>query len=271
LIFLKKLIFFMTIVLCLIAVSSLLAVDVKEDGTSVIITTTGYEVHWKKAAQMGYHQAFVAGSKDTIIGTAGRAFYHSGQYGGNWYDWGGMSEWKLVSKGGGKAVVDFTSKDGTSKQFTCRATYYDSAPYIKHELTVTALADVTSFESGHSPMFEVNVDMKGMKAINQPYPHGYYWTDTAYGALYGPDAQSADLSLWGTRDPGRMQLNHDNQKKNLKKGETQTITYYLAFGKGGEKEAEALTAKVTNDPGSGKAVSPEGSLSTTWGEIRSGR
>ena len=268
----KKLIYFLTIILCLIIVSSLLAVDVKDEGTSIIITSAGYELHWNKSAQMGYIQAFVAGSKDSIIGKAGRSFYHSCQYGGNWHDWGGLSEWKVVEKGGGKAIVNFTSKDGGSKQYVCRVTYYDSVPYIKHEVTVTNTggADVTSFDSGHCPMFEVNVDTDGMKIFLQPFPYGVYWTeDGYYGAIYGPDAERSELTEWGGRNPGRMHLIHDNQKKNLKKGDSATVTYYVAFGKGAEKEGTALASKVKDEP-SGKAVSSQDSLSTKWGWIRAG-
>jgi hypothetical protein len=268
----KKSIYLLAFCLFLAITVPAIAVDVKEDATSVIITTAGYEVHWKKAAQMGYHQAFVAGSKETIIATAGRAFYHSGQYGGNWYDWGALQKWEISKKETGKTIVKYTADDGGQKAYSVLATYYDSVPYIKHEITITNTkdAELDVLQSGHTPMFEVGVDMTGMKVFAQPYPYGSYWTKSGFfGALYGPKAQSADLSLWGTRDPGRMQLTHDNLNKKLKKNESFTFTYYVAFGKGGEKEATDLASKVQTEPAT-TAVSSKDALSTTWGHIRSG-
>ena len=267
----KKLL--ITFVMILAISSSLMAVDVKEEGTSVIVKTAGYEVHWNKGAQMGYMQAFVAGSENSIIGVAGRAFYHSGEYGGAWHDWGGLQKWETVEKGGGKAVVKYISSDGVSKEFTCIATYYDSVPYIKHEFTVKNIGNdaISSFQSGHSPMFEVNTDVEGMQANAQPFPYTVYWVkDGYYGGLYGPDAKEAVFMEWAPRNPGRMHLVHDNQAKQIKKGETSTIVYYVAFGKGKMKEAVALANDVQKEPSGGKAVSSQDSLSTKWGWIRAG-
>ncbi len=87
----RRLLLFSSIVLCWGIVFPLLAVDVDEDGSYVIIETPLYKVHWKKAAQMGYMQAFVGGSQDSIIGVDDRAFYHSSDYGG-WKDWGSSPE-----------------------------------------------------------------------------------------------------------------------------------------------------------------------------------
>jgi hypothetical protein len=265
----KKLMFFSAVVLCLGVALPLPAVDVSEDNTYVIIETDGYKVCWKKGAQMGYMQAFVAGSPNSIIGTDGRAFYHSSDYGGGWKDWGALLDWETVERGGGKAVVRYESKDAGSKEYTCIATYYDSVPYIKHELTVTATGAVTSFESGHEPMFEVNTDMEGMQSFTQPFPHAVYWTEDGYfGATYGPEAGSASVAEWGARNPGRMQLVHNNLGKQLKKGDSATITYYVAFGEGGANEATDLAADVQKEPAPGKAVSPVGTLTTTWGRVR---
>jgi len=152
----KKLLLFSSVVLCLGISLPLLAVDVDEDGSYVIVETALYKVCWKKAAQMGYMQAFVGGSQDSIIGVAGRAFYHSSDYGG-WKDWGALTNWEIVEEGGGKTVVKYESRDAGQKEYTCIATYYDSVYYIKHEVTVTAAGAVTSFQSGHEPMFEVNI------------------------------------------------------------------------------------------------------------------
>lgn len=267
----RKLLFLLSFLMLLSLSLPLLAVDVDDDNTSVIIKTQGYEVHWNKAAQMGYMKAFIGDSEDTIIGNAGRAFYHSGEYGGAWHDWGALKEWEVLEQGGGKAVVQYISNDGASKEFTCVATYYDSVPYIKHEVTVKNVGNdaLKSFQSGHSPMFEINLQNEGMQSSAQPFPYVVYWMkDGFYAGLYGPDAQEARKIDWNGNAIGRMDLVHDNQGKNIKKGETSTIVYYVAFGKGGQEEAVDLAKDVQKEP-SGKAVSPAGSLSTTWADIKS--
>lgn len=266
----KKMSFILAIGLCLAFVMPLLAVDVSENATHVIIKTKGYEAHWKKAAQMGYVQVFVGGSKETIVGTAGRAFYHSGEYAG-WKDWGALKTWKVVEKTATKAVVSYISNDGGAKDYDVTCTYYDTVPYIKHVVKITNTGDAVmpSFKSGHSPMFEINTDIAGMNVYKEPFQYAVYWTKSGfYGGLYGPDAQEARKMAWAPRDPGRTDLVHDNQSKDIKKGESSAITYYVAFGKGGENDAKALASKVKEEPPT-TAVSPEDTLTTTWGYIRS--
>ena len=269
----KKLVYFLPVMFCLGAVSPLLAVDVDDDAKYVIIQTQGYTVHWNKAAQMGYMQAFVAGSEDSIIGTDGRAFYHSSNYGGGWKDWGALLDWEVVEESPGEAVVRYESRDAGSKEYAVIASYYDSVPYIKHEVTVTNAGNdaIISFESNHEPQFEVNLDIDGMKNFTQPFPHIVYWVGDYFGAVYGPEAGTSSVGEWNGRNPGRMQLGHNNLGKNLKKGESATITYYVAFGEGGEKGAVDLAGDVQKEPAvGGKAVSPVSGLATTWGRIRAG-
>jgi len=268
----RKIVFILVAVLCLGVALPLLAVFVDEDNKYVIIETELYKVHWKKQAQMGYIQAFVEGSDESIIGESGRAFYHSSDYGG-WKDWGVLLEWEILEEIPGKAVVQYTSIDGGNKLYTCVAYYYDSVPYIKHEVTVTADGGaVTSFQSGHEPQFEVNVIIEGMKASAQPFPHAVYWTESGFfGATYGTEAQSSSAGEWDGQNPGRMELNHDNHAKNLKDGDSATITYYVAFGKGNADDGDELANEVQEEPGTGQAVSPVGALTSTWGRIRAGR
>jgi len=270
-ILMRKLLLFSSIVLCLVTILPLLAVDVDEDGSYVIVETALYKVSWKKAAQMGYMQAFVGGSQDSIIGVAGRAFYHSSDYGG-WKDWGALLNWEIVEEGGGKAVVRYESRDAGQKEYTCDATYYDNAPYIKHEVTVTNSGNtaVVSFASDHEPQFEVNTDIDGMKSFTQPFPYVAYWIGDYFGAVYGPEAGSASVGEWDGRNPGRMQLGHNNLGKNLDQGDSATITYYVAFGTGGEEDATDLATEVQKEPAPGQAVSPAGQLTITWGRIRAG-
>jgi hypothetical protein len=66
-----------------------------------------------------------------------------------------------------------------------------------------------------------------------------------------------------------MDLVHDNLGEGLKDGDSATITYYVAFAKGDANDANELALDVTKEP-AGEAVSPEGSLATTWGWIRAG-
>lgn len=125
-----------------------------------------------------------------------------------------------------------------------------------------------SFVSGHEPMFEPNMDMDGMATFDTPFPHACWWVNGGFVAIYGPEAGSADLSERGGRNPGRMGLNHDNLATMIGNGESASVTYYVAFGPGGENEAHALADQVELEP---SAVSPTGSLTTTWGKIRAGQ
>jgi len=259
----KRLLFLLAIVLFLGVISSALAVTVDEDDKYVIVETKLYTAQWNKPAQMGYMQAFVGDSDESVINESGRALYHSSDYGG-WKDWGALVDWEILEEGGGKAVVQYSSKDGGSKEYTCVAYYYDSVSYIKHEVTVTADGGaVTSFQSGHEPMFEMAGTNVGIQVFTDPFPHVAYWTGDFFGALYGPDAQEA-------RNHGtRMDLLHDNLGENLKNGDSATVTYYVAFGVGDADSANELAPDVTDEP-AGDAVSPADSLTTTWGWVRAG-
>jgi len=253
------------------------AVDVDEKGKdqsgrqAVVIKTKQYEVHWKKGAQMGYSAAFWGDSKESIIGGGqGRNLYHSSNYAG-WKDWGALIDVEVLEKGGGKAVVKYVSSDGLNKEYTCVATYYDDVNWIKHEVTVTAKgADVTSFQNGHEPMFEPRTPLvKDFKQWATPYPHVAYWTTEGhFAALYGEKATNARaFPAWAPN--GRMDLVHDGLGKKVKKGETsEPIVYYIAFGEGKDKEADALTEKVLQEVKPG-TVSSYRKLSITWGDVKS--
>jgi len=259
----------------LLSLQLVFAVDVDEKGKdhtgkqAVVIKTDQYEVHWKKEQQMGYSGAFWGDSKDSIIGVGGRHLYHSSNYAG-WKDWGGLTDVKVLEKGGGKAVVQYESFDGQNKEYTCVATYYDNANWIKHEVTVKAKgADVTSFESGHEPMFEPRSPLvKGFKKWVAPYPHVAYWTEEGtFAALYGEKATDArDFPAWAPN--GRMDLVHDGLGQKVKKGEeSEPIVYYVAFGEGKDKEADALAPEVLKEV-KAHDVSPQRKLATTWSEIK---
>jgi hypothetical protein len=262
----RRVILLLVVVLSLGFVLPAVAVMVSEDDNYVIIENDIYELHWKKAEQMGYMQAFIGGSSESIIGSNGRAFYHSSDYGG-WSDWGALVSWEIVSDTGSSVTIRYVSRDAKTKEYSSDVTYYDGVPYIKHDLTITntgAAAD--SFSSGHEPMFEVNVDVLGMEVYTDPFPHVAYWTASgAFGALYGPDAENAEKMAWGGRDDGRMHLIHNNLAKPIADGQSDSVTYYVAFGEGGQEEAHALAAQVQMPP---SAVSPGDSLISTWGQLK---
>jgi hypothetical protein len=179
--------------------------------------------------------------------------------------------WEIVEETPTKVVIKYESRDTGTKEYTCIASYYDTVSYIKHEVTITNTGAATeAFASGHEPMFEVNTDMEGMEAFDDPFPHVTYWTAGGFfGATYGPDAESANAGEWQGRNPGRMQLIHNNLGVPIANGESASVTYYVAFGQGGAAEATALAAHVQEEPPT-TSVSPEGSLTTTWGQIRAG-
>ena len=264
----KNLLLISVVFVCLGLALPLLAVVVEEDNDYVIIKTAGYEVRWKKAARMGYMKAFLPGSQDSLIGEADRAFYHSSSYAGGWKDWQELVNWEIAEEIPGKTVINYETKDTGTKEYSSMVTYYDSVPYIKHELTITNTGDATeAFASGHEPMFEPNMDMDGMANFDQPFPHACWWVHGGFVAIYGPEAESADLSARDERDPGRMALNHNNLGVLIANGASASVTYYVAFGPGGSDEADALAASVQEEPLT-TAVSPEGNVTTTWGYIR---
>jgi len=248
------------------------SVVVDEDNDFVIITTATYEVHWGKlTGRHGYVEAFVGNGEESVMTKGDRTFFHASEYAGGWKHWGPILDWNIVEEVPGKAVVMYVSRDTGSKEYTTVATYYDSVPYIRHEVTVTNFgADpVNAFESGHDPMFEPNREFDGMQAFDQPIPHVAYWVaEGNFAALYGPDAQEARAVSWQDVNPGRMQLFHDGTGGQLKKNESATITFYVAFARGDDKDANDLAADVTEEPPLVGAVSPIGTLATTWGKIR---
>ena len=119
----RKLLFISTAILCLMIALPLMAVTVSETDKYIIIETAGYTVNWNKEAQMGYMQAFVGGSADSIIGESGRAFYHSSNYGSGWSDWGGLANWEIVEEVPGRVVIRYESADAQTKEYTCVATH----------------------------------------------------------------------------------------------------------------------------------------------------
>ena len=248
------------------------AVQVEErKGDRIVITTDQYIVHWKVGAQMGYIAAYLEENGNSLIGPDNsRNLYHSSNYAGGWKDWGALQEWEIIEEKPTSATIKFVSHDAGTKQYTCVATYYDTVPFIKHEVTVenTGAAAVNSFESNHDPMFEPRMKIKGIQTSSDPIEHSVYWTADGFAALYGVEQGVKAWMDAGWNGQGRMSLNHDAVGKAIKKGASQTITYFVAFALGGEKEAKALADQVTTPVPEGQSVEPVGKLATMWGYLK---
>lgn len=261
---------------------SALAVKVDDKGGFVQISTTLFELQWKKGAQMGYSSCKLRGkdgklSDISIIGeNQGRNLYHSSNYAG-WKDWGAATKFEQVELAGGKAVLKFISFDGNQKEYTCIITVQDGAPWIKHEVTIKNILDVPvrSFTDGHDPMFEPRTpEVIEYKQWDKPLVHCAYFTkDNAFAALFTEVGRAETFLGWAPN--GRMHLAHDIIAEDLKKKNdvSKPLVYYVAFGvdtgKGNDKgkDVNALAGKVTK-PFVPEAVDPNGKLSTTWGEIK---
>lgn len=262
----------LSLIFCISFGQTAFAVKVKDDANSVIIEGAKYTLHWKKAAQMGYWAAFIEGSAKSVFGAnPGRVMYHSANYAG-WKDWGATKSWKTIKEGPGAAVVEYNSNDGLSKEYMVTATYYDNANFVKHEVKAKNVGNnpVKSFSDGHEPMLEPRGDKPaGYKAWEKPIPHVAFWTKDGYfvGLYAGSDKAKGEV-FEAFDAAGRMHLVHDALGADIKPGDTSSaIVYYVAFGKGGEKEADALADQVTK-PVSVVSVDPQGKLAATWGAIK---
>lgn len=260
--------------------SSAVTVTGKKGDPVIKIETDTYRGHWKTARQMGYVTAFARKGKDEfqiIDGDGeGRRFYHSANY-NSWKDWGALIDLEVVEQKGGMAKVKFVSDDGDRKEYTCIVTFWDGSPLVKHEVTVKAKDDVMSFSDGHEPMYEIRGPSQGMKmwpsqGNKGPFTRVAFWTKDAFSGLYATDpaVQARPFADWGHGlGNGRMDLVHDALGKQLKKGQvSDPIVYWISFGVGGEKEADALAEEILQGDPKGLAVDAHGKLSTTWGAIK---
>ena len=269
----KRLTFMTLLALAVTLVCSYVAnaVTVSENDQAVIIETAMYEVHWKKGAQMGYTTAMVNGNAVIEGDAEGRRMYHSANY-NSWRDWGALSDWELVDNSPGMAVVRYESNDGDRKLYAVMATYYDAVEFIRHDVTVENISGQTvmSFSDGHEPMFEVRGPVAGMSDSADPIPHVAFWNAAGYGALYTEMGTQEPFPDWANAlGNGRMHLVHNALGVELNPGQTSDpIVYYVAFGRGGEAEANALASRVTEPVDVGTAVEPHNKLTTTWGALK---
>ena len=255
---------------CVLAFNQLAdAVSVSDDADVVIIETQNYEVHWKKAAQMGYTTAIVGGSAIIEGDGESRRLYHSANY-NSWKDWGELASWEVVNESPGRATVKFVSNDGDRKEFTVMATYYDAVEFIRHEVTVTNVGgqSTPSFSDGHEPMFEIRGANDGIAGWETPIHHAAFWNSAGFGALYTEMGTHRTFPDWANgAGNGRMDLVHNDLGVDLNAGDvSDPIVYWVAFGAGGEAEANALAAVVTEAVVT--AVQAKDKLATTWGTLK---
>ena len=265
-----------------IGINLCMAVEIsgKKNDKTIKIETDMYEVHWKTAQQMGYIIAYVKKKKEKLLlfeEIAGRRLYHSANYAG-WKDWGPLKDFKVLENKAGMARIEFISDDGASKEYVCVATFWDGSPLIKHKVTVKAKANVVSFSDGHEPMYEVRSPIKGRlkwdsEGDKGPYAHTAFWTKSGgFSALYATDSQVVAREFPAWQADGRMDLDHKNLGKQVKKGQvSDPIVYWVAFGVGGKNEAHDLAktvAEVRVGDLAPQAVEATSKLSTRWGEIK---
>lgn len=248
------------------------AVKFEKKGENYLIETDQYTITWRvRAPVAGYASGIVKGVDVPVFGKGldqfgDRNLYHSANYAG-WKDWGGTVDVKELEKANGKLVIQYTQDDGGSKKYVCKATYWDGAPYWKHEVTVEAKEAVVSFSDGHEPMMEVrNGGANEFGQWADPFPHGAVWNKGGYFAMF---TEVGMVEMFGGWAPdGRFHLNHNALGKPIKKGEkSETLTYYMAMGKGDGKAAHDIAPSVVKEP-KPLAVSPTRKLATTWGEIK---
>ena len=259
--------------------SSAVKITGKKTDAVIEIETDMYKLEWKTGKQAGYISAWVKKGNNELLlfkgFNQGRRFYHSSNYAGGWKDWGVLDDIKIVENKGGVAKVEFTMNDGTSKDYICTATFWDGHPLIRHEVKIKAKANVTSWQSGHEPMYEVWSPIKGLQkwdAGGGLFGHVAFWTGDAFSAVYATDPAGVARAHPGWQVHGRVDLQHDALGKALKKGATSDpLVYWVAFGVGRDTEAHDL-AQTVADVGTGdlkpQAVNARGKASTTWGAIK---
>ncbi|MAF09877.1 hypothetical protein CMK11_05435 [Candidatus Poribacteria bacterium] len=256
-------------VLLIASAATAFGATVDEKGQNWTITTDQYTIVWNVDAQGGYSSIIPVGNDDTdMFGAGGRNLYHSANYAG-WKDWGATADADIIEEDGGKIVMSFVQEDGASKNYHVTATYWDGVPYWKHELTVEAVADVTSFSDGHEPMVEPR---NGFGLDNEyekwdaPFAHAAFANDSGYFAIYTEEG-TARTHAW--QDDGRMDLEHNNLGVALNADDfSDPITYYMATAVGDLDDAHDLAEIVTKEPAEVLAVSAKGKLTTSWGDLR---
>jgi hypothetical protein len=250
------------------------AVEVKKVG-DVTIKTDMYTITWGSAAQTGYKRVDVAGVGEKLL-AGGDSFYHAADYHGGWKFWGGLKKSEITEQSPGKAVVKYVATDvpdGGVYEYNVIATYWDGVPYFKHEVYVENVGKRDSgWPTNYDPMLNPGIKFKDMKTWADPIPHVAYMTDLGnFGALYAPKEKvKTRLGDW-TGAGDQFYLDHSWYGALLPvKAKSETITYYVAFSKGGEAAIHDIAAKIKEgkDP---QAVEAKGKLPITWGQTKAQR
>ncbi len=259
--------------LCFLAAfaSDLGAVEVDENGGVWTIQTDRYALHFKVEARAGYSQAFPsieAGAESLFGAGQPRTFYHAANYNG-WIDWGTAVDVEEISNANNTLIMRYTLDDGDSKVYEVTATYWDGAPYWKHEVVVKAKKPVVSFSDNHEPMSEPR---NGMGADNEyqawdaPIAHAAFANENGFFALY--TEMGTAIAAGGWAPDGRMHLSHNDLGVQLKEGDSSDpLVYYMAAGTGDLDDAHDLAEQVTQEPAS-LSVDPAEKLAMRWADLK---
>ena len=209
------------------------AVDVSNvDGVWIIETDT-YSAHFREMNRAGYSEIYSTRKVDAVslLGPdKPRSFYHSAMYDG-WVPWGNATDVEEVMNANKTLIMRYEVNDGNSKKYIVTATYWDGAPYWKHELVVEAANPVVSFSDAHEP----SVGAAERHGSQQPN----IWRGTTRSRMSRLRTRTGTSrsirrrvpqSLPGAWAPdGRMHLNHNDLGVELEKGErSDPLIYYLA-------------------------------------------
>ena len=250
------------------------AVEVDEEANHWIISTDLYTLHMKIENRAGYDQAFPTPGPDAVslFGEGQiRNFYHAANYDG-WVHWGNIVDAEVVSNANKTLIMQFEMDDGNSKEYHITATYWDGAPYWKHELVVKATKPVLSLSNGHEPMVEPRNGLGNNNeylAWEDPIPHVAFANGNGYFALYTEVGTTFAAPAWAP--DGRMHLLHNDLGVQLAEGQSSDpLVYYMAIGPGDLDDAHELAETVTEEPAS-LSVDPIDRLAARWAELKRNR
>ena len=266
----KRLLCFAAVFAAVGAVEAL-AVNVSENNGVWIIETDTYVLHFREMNRAGYSEIYPSRLLDatSLVGPdQPRSFYHSAQYDG-WVQWGNAVSVDEVLNEKKTLIMEYEVDDGNSKRYLVTATYWDGAPYWKHEVVVEAKKPVVSFSNAHEPMSEPR---NGMGANNEyqawddPIAHVAFANENGFFALY--TEMGAAIAVGGWQGDGRMHLNHNDLGVQLEEGDSSDpLVYYMAAGTGDLEDAHDLAEQVTQEPAS-LSVDPAEKLAMRWADLK---
>ena len=266
----KRLLWFAAVFAAVGAVEAF-AVNVSENDGVWIIETDTYVLHFRETNRAGYAEIYPSTQLDAVslVGPdQPRTFYHSAQYDG-WVQWGNATDVEEILNANKTLIMEYEVDDGNSKRYLVTATYWDGAPYWKHEVVVEAKNPVVSFSDAHEPMSEPR---NGMGANNEyqawddPIAHAAFANENGFFAFYTEMGSAIAVGEW--QADGRMHLNHNALGVQLEEGGlSDPLVYYMAAGTGDLNDAHELADIVTEVPAS-LSVDPMEKLAAHWADLK---